>query len=382
MDKQTKVFIIDREDISKTLIENYLKDVDFVASVGAFSEVEEVLDEISDNDNNILIVDVSNDSVDVLGKIKSILAEHKSCKIVAVSYNVSANFIVETLRSGAKEFLGKPLIKEEVIKAIKKAADIVDYDNNSESKGKVISAFSNKGGLGKTTVAVNLANQLAEIYKEKVVLVDLNMHLGDVTAFLDINPTYDIKYIVDNIDKADEDFLLSTLEQYKSSKFYVLADSPYRESSSEITTKDISNLLNTLKKTFAYVIVDISSNIDPKATTVFDESDLILFITVANLPTIRNCQRCLELFDKLGYSDEKVKIILNRFINSEDYKVEDIEAAINKKIFWKIPNNYFTVIEAVNKGITLQELNPNANVTDNYRQLTQVVQQLLSIYQP
>lgn len=221
---------------------------------------------------------------------------------------------------------------------------------------------------------------MADIYKEKVVLVDLNMHLGDVTAFLDIHPTYDIRYVVDNLGKVDDQSLISMLERYKSSNLYVLADSPYREPIGSLTSQDISSLLKTLKKMFSFVIVDNSASIDYQTKTAFDESDLVLFITTANLPTIRNCSRSLELLDKMGYNDDKIKIILNRFINSESYTEEDIEAAISKKIFWKIPNNYFAVIEAVNKGVTLQELNPNANVSENYRQLTQNIQQLLTAY--
>lgn len=379
MDKQTKVFIIDNDSTSRALILKYLEGIDFVDLIKDISDISEFSKLAQKEDNNIVIIDISDDTDSLFEEINKISKENNSYKFIATSYNISTNFIVEALRSGFDEFLNKPLLKDDLINAIKKTANVVEYSNNS-NKGKVLSVFSNKGGLGKTTVAVNLAKDLADSYKEKVVLVDLNMHLGDVTAFLDINPAYDIQYVVDSLGKVDEESIKNMLVRYKSSNLYILADSPYREPGKELSEQEILSFLQTLKKMFSFVIVDNTSTIDSQTKTVFDESDMILFVTTSNLPTIRSCARSLEILDKLNYNDDKIKIILNRFINSEDYKIEDIEAAINKKIFWTIPNNYFTVVEAVNKGITLQELNPDSNVAENYRQLAQNIQQSLTVY--
>lgn len=371
--KDIKVLIVDKEDVSKTLMANYLKDIDSIQEIQKFSTLDEAYKNILSDTSYVIIVDISDNTKELLNLVNKISLENKCCKLILVSYHVSANFVVDALRSGAKEFLGKPIIKEDLIAVFEKVVSQFGCNQAVEDRSMVISTFSNKGGLGKTTVAVNLAKELADVTKEKVVLVDLNMHLGDVTAFLDINPNYDTKYIIDNLDKADDEFLFATLEQYKSSNFYILADSPYREPTDEINTQDIIRLLKALRKTFSYIVLDNSSTIDNKIKSVCDESDLILFVTTANLPTLRNCQRCLTLFDKFGYTDDKLKIVLNRYISNEEYKIEDVEAALDKKIFWKIPNNYFTVIEAINKGITLNELNSKSNVTENYRLLAQEI---------
>lgn len=371
--KDIKVLIVDKEDVSKTLMANYLKDIALIKEIEKFSTLEDAYKVVLPETSYVIIVDISDNTKELLDLVNKISLENKCCRFILVSYHVNTNFIVDALRSGAKEFLGKPIIKEELIAVFEKVISQFNCNQTVEDRSMVISTFSNKGGLGKTTVAVNLAKELAEVTKERVVLVDLNMHLGDVTAFLDINPNYDIKYIIDNLDRANDDFLLATLEQYKSSNFYILADSPYREPTDEIKVKDVIRLLKVLRKTFSYIILDNSSNIDNKITAICDESDLILFVTTANLPTLRNCQRCLTLFDKFGYKDDKLKIVLNRYISNEEYKIEDVEAVLDKKIFWKIPNNYFTVIEAINKGITLKEINPNSNVTENYRLLAQEI---------
>lgn len=367
--KNIKIVIVDKEDVSRTLIESYLAGSAGISEIQNYSSMEDAQKNIVESDFCIVIADISDETKKQLDVVKSIASENNNCKFILTSYKVDTNSVVDALRSGAKEFLGKPIIKDELLAVVNKVVEQIVSDKPVETKSKIISTFSNKGGLGKTTVAVNLAKELADITKERVVLLDLNMHLGDVTAFLDINPNYDIKYIIDNLDRADTDFLVATLEQYKYSSFYILADSPYREPTSEIETKDFIKLLKVLRKTFSYIIIDNSSTFDHKAKEIFDESDMILLVTTANLPTLRNCQRCLNMFDKFDYKEDKLKIVLNRYISNEGYTVDDVEQVLNKKIYWQIPNNYFTVIEAINKGITLGELNPTSNVTENYRQL-------------
>lgn len=369
------VSIVDKEDISKTLIEAYLKEVKEISKINKFSELDEAICGISPDICNVFILDISEKNKNILEKVNKIALENPNVRFILVSYDVNTNFIVDVLRSGAKEFLGKPLIKDDLIYAVEKVSKQYYESGSIFNRSRIISTFSNKGGLGKTTLAVNLAKELSDITNEKVLLVDLNMHLGDVTAFLNVTPSYDLKYIIENLDKAenDEEFLLGTIEQYKFSNLYILADSPYREITYDINSKDIKKLLTILRKTFAYIILDISSSIDTKFKAVWEESDLMLLVTTANIATLRNCQRCLNLFDKFGDVKSKLELVINRYINNEDYRAEDIELLLNTKVFWKIPNSYFTVTEAINKGLTLQELKSDNEIVQNYSKLAQEI---------
>jgi len=263
--------------------------------------------------------------------------------------------------------------EQEAVMAIAKLRDLTLGNLSDNNKCKIISTFSNKGGIGKTAIAVNLALELANVTKEKVALIDLNLQLGDVTTFLDLNPSFDISYVVNNINRVDESFLLSTLEQYKDTSLYVLADPPYLEQAEDITSDQIAKLFDVLKETFSYIVVDTGSSFDGKTITVLDNSDLILLVTIVNLPAIRNAQRCLELFERLGYSNEKVKIVLNRYMENEEIKTEDVEDVLNKKVYWKIPNNYFTIMSAINKGIPVSMVNDMSNIARSYRDLAGVL---------
>jgi pilus assembly protein CpaE len=274
------------------------------------------------------------------------------------------------MRAGAGEFLPVPVIKNEFTDVINKIISKYNEKKN-ESKCKIISVFSNKGGIGKTSLAANLALELAKITKENVALIDMNFQTGDITTFLDLKPSFNISYMLENIDKINETFLLSTLERYKTSSLYVLADPPYFKQAANIQPKQITKLFNTLKETFAYIIVDAEASFEGKNIAALDNSDLILLVTVANLPALRNTQRCLELFNKLGYDKEKAQIVINRYMENDEIKEEDIEKVLSKNIYWKIPNNYFAIMSAINKGVPVSFLNSSSNVAQSYKDLAQ-----------
>ncbi len=148
-----------------------------------------------------------------------------------------------------------------------------------------------------------------------------------------------------------------------------MSDPNYIEQSESITPQQIECLFKTLQKSFPYIVVDMSSNIDPNSLKILDCSDLILFTTIVNIPAIRNAQRCLNLFKSRRYPSDKVKIIINRFMENDSITVEDIETTLGEKVYWKIPNNYFSIMESINKGLTVSEVNTNSNIANSFRNL-------------
>lgn len=331
--------------------------------------VEDAFEKISEStDKSVLIADLSNNKSDKLALIQKISSLNKNYKVLAMSDNPSVNLIIEIMRAGAKEFVPIPIIKGEFLESLKKLIE-EPINQKSKNKCKIISVFSNKGGIGKTSLATNLALELAKITKENIALIDLNFQTGDITTFLDLKPSFNISYMLENIDKINETFLLSTLERYKGTSLYVLADPPYFKQADNIKPQQITKLFNTLKDTFSYIIVDVEASFEGKNIAALDNSDLILLVTVANLPALRNTQRCLELFDKLGYDKNKTQIVINRYMENDEIKQEDVKKVLSKDIYWKVPNNYFAIMSSINKGIPVSEMNPSTNVAQSYREL-------------
>lgn len=369
MTNQIPTVIIDTETQSIELLKLYLNELGYVQIAGEFSDIISGYNFILENRPSIVIIDISHKTELALDIINKISTNHKTCKIVVTSSSYSTETIIKAMRAGAREFLPKPLIKDDFVTAMNKIKEQVSGFHSEDKKCRIITTFSNKGGIGKTAIATNLALELANMTKERVALIDLNLQLGDITTFLDINPSFDISYVIQNLSRIDETFLLSSLEKYKETSLYVLADPPYLEQAEDITAEQISALFDVLKQAFSYIVVDTSANFDGKTITALDHSDLILLISIVNLPAIRNCQRCLELFERLGYEKSKTKIILNRYMENDEIKIEDVEDVLGRKIYWKIPNNYFTIMSAINKGIPVGLINADSNISKSYREL-------------
>ena len=358
------IIILDKNQNSREIINSYLTEFGFGDNVSLFDDYKAGMEEVKKlNCDVIVIMDISEKGKE----IQEAAENFKLCtsKIIITSTNYSTNTIIKALRMGAKEFLPKPVLKDDLLRVVTRLSNLNGADAGSESK--IITVYSNKGGIGKTTIAINLASELAKVTKDKVALVDLNLQLGDVSTFLNLNPAFDVNYVIHKLVDKDEATLLKAFEKYKNTSMYVLADPSYIEQSESITPQQITSLFNALKKVFPYVVVDMSSNIDPNSLKILDSSDWILFTTIVNIPAIRNCQRCLNLFRSRRYPKDKVKVIINRYMENDEIKIEDIENTLGEKVYWKIPNNYFTIMEAINKGVSIAEINPDSNIVNNFR---------------
>ncbi len=373
MNQSIKTIVISEQESTSELLKLYLQEFEkfnFLAAVFDFSKAYNAIKEL---DRCLVIVDISYYQEQALNFISKITSEFKNCRVLVISDRLQVDLVIRAMRIGASDFLQLPLIKDEFFEVLNKHYLDMSGAKPKKSKCRVVTVYSNKGGVGKTSIATNLALELAKITKENVALIDLNFQLGDVTAFLDLKPSFNISYMLQNLDKINEDFLLSTLEKYKDTSLYVLADPPYFKQADNVSSKDITKLFNILRDTFSYVVVDTSGGFDSKAINALENSDLIFFVTIVNLPALRNCQRCMELFDKLGIEADKVQILINRYMENDEISADDVEEVLGKNIYWKIPNNYFTMMSAINKGVPVSYVNPDSNVALSYKNLALLV---------
>lgn len=381
MENSSTIYILDENQNSREVLKSYIEDLALGLNVKLYGDYEYALQEIkSESIAPIIFIDISTinkNTTELIDAIKLLTS-----KIVITSTNYSTDTIIKAMRMGAKEFLPKPVLKEELKRAL---AILLQQAEDYDSISKIITVYSNKGGIGKTTVATNLAYELARTTQDKVALVDLNLQLGDVSTFLNLNSNFDVTYVINNLIEKREDSLLNAFEKYSDTNLYVLADPSYIEQAEALTPQKIEVLLKVLKKIFPYIIIDMSSNIDENSLKILDKSDWILFTSIVNIPAIRNAQRCLNLFTSRHYPKDKVKIVLNRYMENEEIKIEDIETALSEKIYWKIPNNYFSIMEAINKGIPVRDVNSNSNISNNFRDFAMkisddIVKQTISKY--
>ena len=366
MEKDSLIYILDSNENSVKILKSFLEEEGY-NNVKTFQNYEKGLEALkSEQDEKIVFVDLDESSF----INDSFLEDLKlaSDKIIMTSTEYSADYIIKSFRYGALDFLPKPILKNQLLSSIEKINSVKDgLDSNTS---KIITVYSNKGGIGKTTIATNFAAELAKTTRSKVALVDLNLQLGDVSTFLNLSPKFDVAYVVKNILTKKEGSLISAFEKYKDTSLYILSDSTFIDQSENITPIQIESLFASLRSIFSYIVIDMSSEISPNTLKILDKSDYILFTSIVNIPAIRNTQRCLSLFKSRRYPEDKVKIVINRYMESDDIKIDDIETALGEKVYWKIPNNYFSIMESINKGEIVSDVSPKSNIASSFKELS------------
>lgn len=353
--------IFEQEEDSRSIIEGYISETELFITEKIFSDYNEGVKYAKINKPKVIIFSMLSDK-ELSFKIIKKLAEYGS-NIIVLSEDYTTSNIIKTLRYGAKDFVSKPVLKKDLLVALDKC-----IQNNAKTlkKSQIISVYSNKGGVGKTALATNLAIEITRLTRDKVVLVDLNLPLGDVTTFLDLKTGVEISDFITNSKDKDDNFIIDACSRYKDTNLYILAEPPYIEKNHKLSPKQIIELFNILRKSFSYIVIDLGTNVDKLNITILENSDIILLTTIVNLPLIRNCQRCIDLFNNLNFPKDKIKIVVNRYLDNDEITIDDVEKTLSKKVYWKIPNNYFTIMSSINKGIPVSEVNENSNITESF----------------
>jgi pilus assembly protein CpaE len=237
--------------------------------------------------------------------------------------------------------------------------------------GQVIHLIGAKGGVGTTTVAVNLAMILARIKNSGLVaLVDLNTVFGEIPLFLSVKPTYHWGQIAKNVERLDSTFLLNAMAKHASG-VHILPPPSYLNGHPPLTVDIMEHLLSAMKNTFDYVIVDGGQSLDGPALKAAEMSDKILLITLLSLPCLHNTKNLLKSLAGLGtVQKERLRLVINRYLKKSDISTKEAEESIQNEIFWNIPNDYRTTMSAINRGMPLYEISPKAGITKNLEALT------------
>ncbi len=326
----------------------------------------------------ITVIDLTSDPERAFTIAEEIKFKLSHVRMVITSPTTNPETILRAMRSGAEEFLTQPFNWPEVFKsfdAIRKKIDI--HATRTSDRGHIIAVSSNKGGVGTTTVAANLAANLVT-HKQSVCLVDLVLQFGSVTSFLNIEATYTILDLVKNLKRIDPLFLDGSLVKHTSG-IRVLAEPFYAEDARRITPADIDEILDVLAQSFDFVIVDTPKDFGEMLALVLDKAHLVLFATEMDVPSLKSAHRAFELYERMGIYDKKIRLILNRYVKSKLMSLESVERALGVKVFWTLPNNYPVAIAAVNQGLSIEECDPRSDIAKSYVGLTEAVRDIFMV---
>ena len=297
-------------------------------------------------------------------------------EVFLTSSRLEPDLLIQALRTGAKEFFPQPIRQEDVRNALlkfKERKESLKSSAENRKRGKIINVIGSKGGVGTTTVAVNLANGLIESQEfPSVVLIDMNLLFGDIPIFLNIESAFNWGEVAKNISRLDSTYLMSTLSSHPSG-LYILPSPTGLDGVSVSNPQIIEKLLSLMREVFDFIVIDSGQSLDNISLKILEMSDVVLLIGVLSLPCLTNVKRLLWTFQKLGYpQNENIKVVISRYHKKSLISLNEAEESIRKKIFWLVPNDFSTTMSAINQGKTLSLVAHGAEITKSFRDMASV----------
>lgn len=361
-----RLAIVDPNDTTRTAIKTTLLGMDSLWLEAECSRYEFFPDVLAQTKPDIGIVALDHAPEKALSLVQRITREHPQCSALVVSNSTDSSLILKAMRAGAKEFLTQPLRLDDVVSAIDRiSAQRSGADGSGSRKCKVIACAGSTGGVGTTSLAVNLGCGLAQNPNNQVVLVDLDLSLGDADVFLDAIPDYTLVDVAQNVERLDFSLLKRSLTKH-SSGLFLLPRPIQMEDASLISPDDLRRVMGLLKASFTHLLIDLSKGYNALDRLAMQTADEVLVVTQLDLPCLRNMVRLMSSFAEIEGVLDKVRIVVNRYgLETGQISLKKAQDTIGKEIYWKLPNDYRTMVEVRNNGVPLVEQAPKAKITQS-----------------
>ncbi|MBX9652729.1 pilus assembly protein CpaE [bacterium] len=370
----TRVAIVDPSDDSREHLRGCLLGMDTIWLEAECSRYEFFLDVIQQSTPDVAIVCVDSDTDTAMNLIRRLATSQPGVDLVAVSSRSDGQFILQTMRSGAKEFVSLPVRIEELHEVLDRLrTSRAGKDGDSRVTSRVYSFCGSRGGAGCTSLAVNFGTILSKNPSYSVAYIDLDLAMGDADVCLDIVPDYTLADVAINIDRIDLQLLKRSLSRHASG-LYLLPHPVQIEDAALIQPEHITRVINLLKMTFTHIILDLSKGYRAIDFAAMQSSDEIMLVTQLDVSSLRNVVRVMLSLNDRNNLESKVRVVANRVGSSDaEISVQRAEETIGRSIFARIPNDSRTMLASRNSGVPLIEHAPKSKLFQSILTMTEQI---------
>jgi pilus assembly protein CpaE len=320
-----------------------------VKEYGAYPEARD-LDELMTLEGDVFFVDLDAHVEQALDLIENICSRESGATVMATTASNDPGLLIRAMRSGVREFLPGPLQAETVVEALGRAVHRREKTHH-QATGKVLVFAGAKGGSGVTTVATNFAVALTKEKVGKVVIVDMDVQMGEVALGLGLTAQFSVLDALRNEERLDSDFLMTLLARHTCG-LGVLA-SPEQYTSFNPEPSALLRLFAILRHEFPFVVVDAGTPTGNTEDALLDLADTVYLVTEVSIPALRNARRLMSFIagrDRIPH----LEVVLNRY-NAKEIEIDEKSATkvLGRPVDWKIPNDFRSVRTAENTGVPL-----------------------------
>lgn len=367
--------IISKADEKRDILKKLLQDTDIKVVSDTRGGIA-ALDKVENINPELVIMTFDEHDTDVLNIAERIYMGRPQCSIIFLVDTLNTEVLQKSMSVGVKNVAYFPENAHDFVEWLKtiynndKMRNQLMGDTKSISwMSKVITVFGAKGGIGKTTIAVNLAAKLAEQNK-KVALLDFDLEFGDVSVFLNL----DVKDTLAELLQEESEFDIDTIRNYMnvhSSGVHVLCAPKSPEYSEGINANQIEKLMNILRSYYDYVIIDTPASFSDITLTAIEGSVMVIFVTGFDISILRNSKLSMNLLENLQQKD-KVRLVINRDVEG-NITSKDVEKIIGKNIWARIPSDYNMAVNALNKGVPFVISSPKIKMSLAFDELAEKI---------
>ena len=398
MPENDKIRVLIVDDIAETR-ENIRKLLQFDSEfevAGAARSGREAIELSKELKPDVVLMDINMPDMDGITATEMIRRNNSFSQIIILSVQGDPNYMRRAMLAGARDFLTKPPVVDELTAAIRRAGKMARDEKQKGSSisqgggpgasnlasaavsfGKVILVYSPKGGTGSTTVAINLGMTL-QSEETPVALIDGNLEFGDLAVFLNLQGKLSIVDLASRADELDPEIVEEVMINHHASGVKILSCPPRPEYAESVNGEQFAKVLDYLRRLYSYVVIDAASSLTDVTLAALDTADVILLITTQDIPSIKNARLFLDLVDVLKISRRRIVFVMNKFDKRIGITADKVSESFKQDILAVLPSDERVVIPSVNRGVPFMLGDRSKPIARGFLSLAETIRQRLA----